>query len=145
MAGMGPPPKDPDRRHRRNADPTPETKLAATGKVEPPVLPVELGAHPEVSQWWQTWIDSPQAETFTATDWQFLYDTAFIAHAFYNGDLKVAPEFRLRVAKFGATPEDRLRLRLSIETPGTGTQNARSGGNVTNIGDRRKRLTGTDD
>lgn len=140
MAGMGPPPKDPGKRHRRNADPTPETKVVRTGKVEPPVLPVELAAHPEVSQWWQTWADSPQAETFTATDWQFLYDTAFIAHAFYQGDLKQAPEFRLRVAKFGATPEDRLRLRLSIETPGSG-QAVKPGGNITNIGDRRKRMT----
>lgn len=143
MAGRGRAPKDPDKRHRTNADPIPTTKLEGA-KAEPPALPVHLSSHPEVSQWWQTWIDSAQAETFTNTDWQFLYDTAFIAHEFYNGDMKVAGEFRLRVAKFGATPEDRARLRLSVEMPGTG-QGARTGGNVTNIRDRRQRLTGTDD
>ena len=34
------------------------------------------------------------------------------------GDLKQAAELRLRVAKFGATPEDRMRLRLQIAAPG---------------------------
>jgi hypothetical protein len=29
-----------------------------------------------------------------------------------------AAELRLRAAKFGATPEDRMRLKLKIETPG---------------------------
>jgi hypothetical protein len=30
------------------------------------------------------------------------------------GDKAVAPELRLRVAKFGATPEDRARLRITF-------------------------------
>jgi hypothetical protein len=29
-----------------------------------------------------------------------------------------AAELRLRAAKFGATPEDRMRLRLTVQTPG---------------------------
>jgi hypothetical protein len=29
-----------------------------------------------------------------------------------------AAELRLRTAKFGATPEDRMRLRLTVQTPG---------------------------
>ena len=33
------------------------------------------------------------------------------------GDLKQAAELRLRVAKFGATPEDRMRLRLQVIAP----------------------------
>lgn len=143
MAGMGPPPKDPNKRHRRNADPIPTTKVEGT-KAEPPELPVHLSSHPEVNKWWQTWLDSPQAETFTNTDWQFLYDTAFIAYEFYNGDMKVAGEFRLRVAKYGATPEDRLRLRLSVEMPAS-QHTSKPGGNVTHLQDRRRRLTGTDD
>lgn len=145
MAGMGPPPKDPDKRHRRNADPVPTTKLTSD-KVEPPELPHMVAGHPEVERWWQSWLDSPQAGTFTNTDWQFLRDTSFIAFEFYNGDMKQAPEFRLRVAKFGSTPEDRLRLRLSVEAPGA-HPGAKTSGNVTNIRDRdrRARLTGTDD
>jgi hypothetical protein len=33
---------------------------------------------------------------------------------FWSGSLSVAGELRLRVAKFGATPEDRMRLRLQV-------------------------------
>jgi len=32
--------------------------------------------------------------------------------------LEFAAELRLRPAKFGATPEDRMRLRLTVQTPG---------------------------
>ena len=31
-----------------------------------------------------------------------------------NADISVLPELRLRVAKFGATPEDRARLRMQF-------------------------------
>ena len=44
-------------------------------------------------------------------------ETALIHRAFMLGDLKQAAELRLRVAKFGATPEDRMRLRLQITAP----------------------------
>jgi len=54
---------------------------------------------------------------FTQTDWQFLIETAFLADAFYYGNMSVASELRLRVAKFGATPEDRQRLRLQFVPP----------------------------
>ncbi len=36
---------------------------------------------------------------------------------FWLGNRSLAAELRLRVAKFGATPEDRARLRLSIGEP----------------------------
>jgi hypothetical protein len=35
----------------------------------------------------------------------------------WSGNGSVAAELRLRVAKFGATPEDRLRLRMQIAEP----------------------------
>lgn len=68
-------------------------------------------------RWWSRWRKSPQAQTFTETDWDFLLETALIHRAFAMGDLKQAAELRLRVAKFGATPEDRMRLRLQISAP----------------------------
>ncbi|MDM3894761.1 hypothetical protein [Mycobacterium intracellulare] len=62
--------------------------------------------------WWKMWAESKLAEKFTANDWSELLDTARLHAAFWSGDLKVAPELRLRVAKFGATPEDRAKLRI---------------------------------
>jgi hypothetical protein len=71
----------------------------------------------ETVAWWGTWRRSPQAQTFTETDWSFLLDTARLHALFWLGDSSRAQELRLRAAKFGATPEDRLRLRLSITPP----------------------------
>lgn len=68
-------------------------------------------------EWWKTWTHSPQAHLFTVTDWQFLIETAFVANAFFAGNIAAASELRLRVAKFGATPEDRARLRLQFVPP----------------------------
>jgi hypothetical protein len=67
--------------------------------------------------WWETWRNSAQAKTFTQTDWDFLTDTALLHARFWAGDAKVGAELRLRVAKFGATPEDRARLRMQIGKP----------------------------
>ena len=68
-------------------------------------------------RWWETWRKAPQSQTFADTDWDFLLETALIHRAFMLGDLKQAAELRLRVAKFGATPEDRMRLRLQVIAP----------------------------
>ena len=58
------------------------------------------------------WARAAQAELFSCTDWDFLLDTALVHRAVWSGDLDRMPELRLRVAKFGATPEDRARLRM---------------------------------
>ena len=59
------------------------------------------------------WKRSAQAETFTESDWSFLEDTALMHDAMWSkGQWTLAAEVRLRVAKFGATPEDRARLRM---------------------------------
>lgn len=113
MAGRGPAPKDPSKRARRNADPIATTTLRFE-RAEDPGLPEALADDPMLQVWWETWANSPQAEHFGSTDWLFLTETAFIAAAFYAGDLKVASELRQRVAKFGATPEDRARLRMQF-------------------------------
>lgn len=123
MAGYGPAPKDPSRRARKNKDPQPQTILRFE-KAEAPDLPsfeIEKdGALQEWSwpartlEWWETWKASPQAEHFSSTDWQFLLDSALIHARFWMGDLSQAAELRLRVAKFGATMEDRARLRMQF-------------------------------
>jgi hypothetical protein len=66
-------------------------------------------------RWWSEWRASPLTRSFTATDWQELLIAAGLHAAFWSGDLRAAGELRLRVAKFGATPEDRARLRIVFE------------------------------
>jgi len=117
MAGHGPPPKDPEKRRRRNADPVPTSVLIEDGEVRGPDLPGGIEWPVVTLAWWNTWRNSAQAATFTETDWDFLVDTALLHARFWKGDEKVAGELRLRVAKFGATPEDRARLRMQIGDP----------------------------
>lgn len=114
MAGRGPAPKDPARRARRNADPIAHVILERRD-CPPPQLPDTIEWHPRTRVWWQAWIDSAQAGQFAHTDWAFLLDTALIHNALWQGDYKLAAELRLRSAKFGATPEDRARLRWRTE------------------------------
>ncbi|WUR76257.1 hypothetical protein OG411_30010 [Streptomyces pseudogriseolus] len=93
-------------------------------QAEPPELPtlqmkvdgevVEMPWPERTVAWWEMWKASPQAEHFSSTDWDFLLDTALVHARFWSGDLSAAGELRLRVAKFGATPEDRARLRMQF-------------------------------
>ncbi|GAA3018261.1 phage terminase small subunit [Streptomyces fulvorobeus] len=153
MAGRGPAPKDPTKRRRRNgADP--DTVIITDDEVRGPELPEGvLGAdkegtpyvwHPMTQLWWKTWRESPQASTFTATDWSFLMDTALMHHSMWDkGQWTLAAEVRLRAAKFGATPEDRARLKLKVDDPVPARQApVQSPQNVSDINSRRARLTG---
>lgn len=117
MPGRGLPPKDPSKRRRRNADPIPQTVVIDDGELHGPELPPVCDWPARTIAWWETWRRSPQAGEFTRTDWDFLIDTAVLHAAYWNGNMSIAAELRLRVAKFGATPEDRLRLRLSVTKP----------------------------
>lgn len=97
--------------------------------------------HDVTVQWWTHWRESPQAALFTPTDWDYLLDTALMHHKMWaNGRWDFASEVRLRVAKFGATPEDRLRLKLEVGKPAAPKPAPRSS-KVTDISSRRARLT----
>jgi hypothetical protein len=85
--------------------------------------------------WWATWRRSPLAVTFIDADWDFLLDTALLHNELWSGSPGVAAELRLRVAKFGATPEDRMRLRIAIDDD---VKHAPKPQRVS--GDRRERL-----
>lgn len=123
MAGRGPQPKDPSRRARGNKDPIAQTVLRFE-QAEPPELPtiqvekdgdlVEYQWPQRTLDWWEMWKASPQAEHFSSTDWDFLLDTAVVHARLWSGEMSAAGELRLRVAKFGATPEDRARLRMQF-------------------------------
>ena len=117
MAGRGFPPKDADQRRRRNADG--ELKIVhQDGESRGPDLPDDVDWPDATRAWWETWRKSAQAATFTDTDWSFLLDTAVLHMEFWDGDRSVAAELRLRAAKFGATPEDRARLKIEVGDPG---------------------------
>ena len=114
MAGMGPAPKAPDRRARHGGKNDEMTVI----EFEPAAQPDLPDAWPwpdETVQWWRMWADSPLSRQFGTTDWAFLMDTAILhARLWMDGDVTVMAELRLRVAKFGATPEDRARLRIQF-------------------------------
>lgn len=144
MAGRGPARKPDSERVRRNVDDVPTTTVEADGKLHGSPLPegvLEDGWPRATRDWWETWRRSPQAQAFTETDWAFLLDTALLHAQFWRGSNALAPELRLRVAKFGATVEDRLRLRLSIsQPPAAGAAKPSGGDEVGARRDRRKRL-----
>jgi hypothetical protein len=132
IAGVGPRPKNSDQLVGHGAAKGRDAVLRVI-PVRPtsqPDLPdfeiiVQVDGYPERRRfewpgqtriWWQMWADSPLSSEFTETDWSELLDTALLHARFWNGDHKVAAELRLRVAKFGATPEDRARLRIQFAT-----------------------------
>lgn len=149
MAGVGPAPKkDAIRRNKK-----PEfTQLQEDGQVRGPELPdgVLLNVngeptewHPMTKRWWENWRRSPQAtRMLSAPDWDYLLDTALIHHNMWkNGRWDFASEVRLRVAKFGATPDDRNRLRAEIVAlPEVGDVRAEDIPNLSDVRSRRKAL-----
>ena len=120
MAGRGPAPganpaAKPEGRRARRGSSGPVMRVVEAEPVPQPDLPdVEWPAR--TLEWWSMWGESPLSAEFTSTDWSELMDTALLHAAYWSGDLKVAGELRLRVAKFGATPEDRARLRIQFAT-----------------------------
>lgn len=125
MAGHGMAPKGTRSRARDSRARDAEMqRVEADGEIRGPmlpegVLPDDDDWHPRTRQWWETWRRSPQAAVFIETDWDFLLDTALLHHVMWTkGRWEFASEVRLRAAKYGATPEDRMRLKLKIETPG---------------------------
>ena len=91
--------------------------MSADDEVRGPDLPPGFEWPAPTRRWWDTWRTSAQSKALTDTDWDFLLDTALLHAELWSGNGAVAAELRLRVAKFGATPEDRLRLRMQVAEP----------------------------
>ena len=86
--------------------------------VPAPKLPRRRDLRRETCRWWDTFANSPQAVSFTATDWEVLLMIVPVVDEYWrNPEPKTLGELRLQLAKFGATPEDRLRLRWTIKPP----------------------------
>ena len=118
MAGRGPARganpnrKDPSQRARRNSEP--DLRVISAQAAAQPALPDSVEWHAMTVSWWAMWGRSPLAAEFTENDWSELLDTAVLHSKFWSGSTSVAAELRLRVAKFGATPEDRARLQITF-------------------------------
>jgi hypothetical protein len=85
-----------------------------------PVLP--KGYHWSVitRKWWVMWGESPLSAEFTENDWAELAIAARFHEVIWDpesspSEIKNAgAELRQRTAKFGSTPEDRVRLRIQF-------------------------------
>lgn len=150
MAGRGPAPKGTRSRERDTPD---FVELEASDELHGPplpegVLPSGESWHPQTLALWDSLRSSPLLADEPELGWQFLIDTALMHHTMWTkGKWEHASEVRLRVAKFGATPEDRMRLKVKITAgPRTGdgdrtTSSQQQPAGVTSIASRRARLT----
>nr|WP_190129103.1 hypothetical protein [Streptomyces mashuensis] len=79
-------------------------------------MPKSLGIQTAgARRFWKTWSSSPQTQHWAETDWAELEIAVKLADAFFLGDTRVAGELRQRVGRWGATVEDRARLRMSLD------------------------------
>ncbi|MFI5877544.1 hypothetical protein ACIBAH_34945 [Streptomyces sp. NPDC051445] len=92
---------------------------AQPGRELPRVLGVTTGG---AKRFWKTWSTSPQTVHWVETDWAELEITTKLVDEFFKGDTKLAGEIRQRVSKWGATVEDRNRLRIKLEEPENGSE-----------------------
>lgn len=137
MAGRGPAPKPASKRARGGG---PDLRVVEFTPTPQPPLPDSMAWCDETVEWWRMWGESPLAAEFSATDWAFLLDTAILHHMLWSsGDISVLGELRIRVAKFGATPEDRARLRVQFAT--ADEAEAKAERRVASARDRRAGLT----
>ena len=115
--------KDPSERARTNPENRPFHVLGVE-KAPAPELPerfkafiegkiVKIKYPDETRTWWEHWVHSPLNGGFTTHDWDYLLVTAAVhARVVLGIDHRAAAELRLREAKYGATPEDRAKLRI---------------------------------
>lgn len=165
MAGNGPAPKE---KRSRSRDQLTRDIVKADGKIggfdlpEDVLPPIKIEGEVQLTpdgeimreewnkatvRWWRRWRESPQAiKMMTGPDWDFLLDTALLHHQMWESGGKNserAAEIRLRAAKFGATPEDRLRIKLEVEVPNGEEFAVGKAGNVASMdSQRRRRIAG---
>lgn len=78
-------------------------------------MPKALGIQTTAAKrFWKTWSAAPQTQHWLETDWAELELTTKLVDHFYSGEVRLAGEIRQRVGKWGATTEDRARLRMDF-------------------------------
>lgn len=148
MPGRGPAPKAVRSRANDTARRQAElTDLVDDGEVHGPplpegVLPEGRDWHPQTRALWEALRRWPLLADEPDLGWQFLLDTALMHDTMWAGRRwEFASEVRLRLSKFGATPEDRLRLRVRVTQRAGEPAPAVPSGAVSDISSRRARLT----
>lgn len=164
MAGHGPAPKEPDQmanKSRAKQDKN-RIRVVQSSAVPPPPLPphppggdwesvdgdpsdkiyVRRSWPQETLDWWDSWCEDPLTDEYRASDWLDLLDCAVIHARLWSGDDKAASELRLRMAKHGATREDRARLRITFASADSAEQKAFRGHANPAGGDARSRRGG---
>lgn len=125
----GTPRKDDEDRVNRSAPLYPKVPVNWDGVQRGPELPehpmgVEWCEH--TKRWWNTWRNSPQSMVMLDSDWELMMETAVLHDMLWNPYRKnagavsmtqLASEIRRRVAAYGASFEDRVKLRMEIKTP----------------------------
>lgn len=79
---------------------------------EVPELPDSIGWPAGTRRWWGVICRMPHCILWSEADWQFALDTALIAKAFHEGDMRTATELRQREKVLGTTGDARRDLRI---------------------------------
>ena len=128
--------KDPSERARTNPENRP-FHIMGVEKAPAPELPerfkvlmdgrlVGIKYPAQTRTWWDHWVHSPLNGGFTHHDWDYLLITAGVpARVVLGIDHRAAAELRQREAKYGATPEDRARLRIVTVNADTAEEQSR--------------------
>lgn len=112
-------------RARKNAPTYPKVPVTWDGMKRGPELPEDRNWCQRTREWWDVWRNSPQSMVMLPTDWELMLETAVLHNMLWNpgknaGAVSVTQlsgEIRRRVAAYGASFEDRVKLRMEIETP----------------------------
>ena len=120
MAYTTPPKEDPARRNKHTVF---NLTRRSDDKLIGPDLPKTKAWHEETKMWWDMWRRSPIAPLLEESDWNALKRTAILHSEFWHGTLpptqqvSFAAEIRRVESMYGATVEDRLKLRMKILEP----------------------------
>ncbi|MFF4529242.1 hypothetical protein ACFY1P_08205 [Streptomyces sp. NPDC001407] len=89
-------------------------EIELTGqRVKAPVLRNGDRYSQETLDWWMTWINSPQAEAFLATDWERLQMLAVLVNDYYlKPTVGKMAEIRQNETLLGATVLDRKKTLM---------------------------------
>lgn len=108
MAGKGFAPKNQADVKTINYTPSAQPNLPAT-------MPDGSPWPDETVAFWDALAEYPLSATWTLLEWLYHLDTAVLHGEFWlTGKATYASELRLRLAKIGATAEDRARLRIAF-------------------------------
>lgn len=145
MAVVGRKPKDEKNRVNRHAPRHDWTEVEDVPFTGGPALPSRRPQNRSwpamTKRWYDTIRTMPHCVLWAPSDWSFALDTALIAAAFHEGDLKRAPELRVREKLLGTTVEFRRDLRIRYVEKNEERSEQEDSAGVTRIDDYRDTLS----